>query len=77
MFKNIAKSDVKIIDFGLDAKFGRKSLWNILDTNAFYIAPELISGENEGTKECDVWSAGVIIYFMLAGYPPFLASSKE
>lgn len=76
MFKNTAKTEIKIIDFGLAAKFGPHS-WKNNDTNAFYLAPELISEDYEASKECDIWSAGVLIYFMLSGYPPFFASSKE
>lgn len=35
-----------------------------------YLSPEIISGENY-TNKVDIWSLGVIIYFMLGGYLPF------
>ena len=42
----------------------------------YYIAPEVI--ERNYGKECDIWSLGVVIYFMLSGQMPFEGrSSKE
>eukprot|EP01105_Mastigella_eilhardi_P026640 TRINITY_DN779_c0_g2_i1.p1 TRINITY_DN779_c0_g2~~TRINITY_DN779_c0_g2_i1.p1 ORF type:complete len:536 (+),score=172.47 TRINITY_DN779_c0_g2_i1:158-1609(+) len=41
-----------------------------------YTAPEVLQGKGYG-KECDWWSAGIIMFEMLVGYPPFCSETQE
>ncbi|CAI5534827.1 unnamed protein product [Closterium sp. Naga37s-1] len=68
-------TDVRIIDFGVATflKPGGKML-NDAVGSLFYIAPEVIGG-SYGTP-ADVWSAGVVLYVLLAGVPPFWAETE-
>lgn len=68
---------VKLIDFGLSWSFmvfgvsGKEKLKR-MTTKAgtlFFMSPEVLS-MNYSSK-WDIWSAGVILYIMLWGYPPF------
>lgn len=67
---------IKIIDFGLsrhdDVKAG---IMNTKVGTPYYVAPEVLN--REYTKNCDIWSIGVITYILLCGYPPFYGDTDN
>ncbi|KAG1663797.1 hypothetical protein FOA52_004355 [Chlamydomonas sp. UWO 241] len=73
------RADIKIADFGLSAFMGRPM--QVGGTPEF-VAPELLRdpehfmGAGVG-GEVDMWSAGVLLYYLLSGTTPFFASSFD
>ncbi|MES1909201.1 MAG: hypothetical protein MHM6MM_001983 [Cercozoa sp. M6MM] len=59
---------LKVTDFGF-AKVVHDRTWTLCGTPD-YLAPEVVSGLGHG-KGVDWWTLGILIYEMLASYPPF------
>ena len=63
---------IKVIDFGLSEK---KNNLKAKVGSAYYVSPEILNGKYN--EKCDIWSAGVILYILLSGEPPFNSPDDE
>ena len=63
------KNPIRVIDFGLSQVISPNTKLKTKVGTAYYVAPEILKGSY--TEKCDIWSAGVILYILLSGSPPF------
>ncbi|KAI7829581.1 kinase-like domain-containing protein, partial [Gamsiella multidivaricata] len=66
-----SQNNIKLIDFGFTRECESKKLLESYCGSAAYTAPEIIVGKKYSGPEADIWSVGVILYTLLAGYLPF------
>ncbi|KAF9334374.1 hypothetical protein BG006_002275 [Podila minutissima] len=66
-----SQNNIKLIDFGFTRECESKKLLESYCGSAAYTAPEIIVGKKYSGPEADIWSLGVILYTLLAGYLPF------
>ncbi|EOA20714.1 hypothetical protein CARUB_v10001030mg [Capsella rubella] len=72
------EGNLKVSDFGLSALADSRRQDGLLHTTCgtpAYVAPEVISRNGYDGFKADVWSCGVILFVLLAGYLPFRDSN--
>ncbi|CAA6666724.1 unnamed protein product [Spirodela intermedia] len=67
-------SELKVTDFGLSVFIEEGKVYQGIVGSAYYVAPEVL--RRSYGKEIDVWSAGIILYILLSGVPPFFADGE-
>lgn len=68
-------TDIKIADFGFAKETAGATLQSKCGSPS-YISPEILLGIPYG-KSTDMWAAGVIIFILLGGYPPFASRCQN
>ncbi|XP_017152593.1 serine/threonine-protein kinase GA29083 isoform X2 [Drosophila miranda] len=71
-FGNVVQ--LKLADFGLACEV-TEPLYAVCGTPT-YVAPEILLEVGYGLK-IDVWAAGIILYILLCGFPPFVAPDNQ
>ncbi|XP_065838371.1 serine/threonine-protein kinase 33-like [Oscarella lobularis] len=74
--------DIKLADFGLsyikgesDAVMEGGTMMQSMCGTPLYMAPEVLRNHNY-SKQCDIWSIGVIMYTLLCGQQPFRSDEE-
>lgn len=73
----INNDQVKISDFGFSRiiEEGDPNYYSRLGT-PLYMPPQILRGEKYSAK-CDVWSVGILLFYMLYGFHPFIPKGEE
>eukprot|EP00271_Cylindrocystis_brebissonii_P017024 TRINITY_DN424_c0_g1_i4.p1 TRINITY_DN424_c0_g1~~TRINITY_DN424_c0_g1_i4.p1 ORF type:complete len:505 (+),score=136.56 TRINITY_DN424_c0_g1_i4:202-1716(+) len=68
-------SPLLVTDFGLSMFFKPGEIFTDVVGSPYYVAPEVL--RRHYGPEVDVWSAGVLVYILLSGVPPFWAETEQ
>lgn len=66
--------DVKVSDFGLSAiseQMQGDGLFHTFCGTPAYVAPEVLGRKGYDAAKADIWSCGIILFVLMAGYLPF------
>ena len=73
--KNNGYPIIKLSYFGISKLVEKGSIQKNDIGFSYYLAPEIL--KKCYNEKCDIWSAGVIMYFLLSARPPFGGESNE
>lgn len=62
---------LKIADFGFAQAFTSSSMMHTECGTPGYMAPEMFKHQGYEAIKTDIWASGVILFIMIAGFPPF------
>ncbi|KAG2315369.1 hypothetical protein Bca52824_018491 [Brassica carinata] len=68
------KGNLKVSDFGLSAVSGQirqDGLFHTFCGTPAYVAPEVLARRGYDAAKVDIWSCGVVLFVLMAGYLPF------
>lgn len=66
--------DLKVSDFGLSAvsdQIRQDGLFHTFCGTPAYVAPEVLARKGYDAAKVDIWSCGIILFVLMAGYLPF------
>jgi len=66
---------IKVLDFGI-ARALKETMVTMAFNSPAYTSPERLQS-GKADAQSDLWSAGVILYELMAGQPPFMAENRE
>ena len=66
---------IKVLDFGI-ARAMKETMVTMAFNSPAYTSPERLS-TGKADAHSDLWAAGVILYELVAGHPPFQAENRE
>jgi len=70
------QATLKIADFGFATQLGAAAMAETMCGSPLYMAPEVLDGQCYDAK-ADLWSAGTILFEMIAGKPPYSGNSPR
>lgn len=70
---------IRISDFGFASTSKEKDAFSMTSRvgTVGYMAPEIVERKGNYTEACDLWSAAVCLFVMIAGYPPYRRPNKR
>eukprot|EP00747_Dinoflagellata_sp_TGD_P146976 gnl/TRDRNA2_/TRDRNA2_176747_c0_seq27.p1 gnl/TRDRNA2_/TRDRNA2_176747_c0~~gnl/TRDRNA2_/TRDRNA2_176747_c0_seq27.p1 ORF type:complete len:521 (+),score=112.15 gnl/TRDRNA2_/TRDRNA2_176747_c0_seq27:42-1565(+) len=75
MYESKGGNHLKLIDFGFSKIWDPNVKMAVSCGTLSYVAPEVLRKSYSGSQ-CDMWSAGVVVFILISGYMPFSGSQE-